>query len=161
VDVAVLQQDAERASESEFVKKYPGAYFVAAEEGQLGAGFTTAVMDTSPAERKKSEAEIVDVFAIAKAPGNPYSDRISVGRARNCDVVVRDSSVSKLHAHVRPTADGNFEVIDLGSQNGTAINGRIVAANQSERVFFGDSVPFGSIDLLLVDGQALYHLLRS
>jgi pSer/pThr/pTyr-binding forkhead associated (FHA) protein len=144
----------------QFTARYPGSYFVAAEEGHLESGFSTAVLDMTAAPKKDNQPEILEVFALQKAPGNPYSDRISVGRAKNCDVVVRDSSVSKLHAHLRPTSDGNFEVVDLGSQNGTSVNGRALPANKSERVFVGDTLRFGAIDLLLVDGPALYELLR-
>ena len=144
----------------QFAARYPGTYFVAAEEGHLESGFSTAVLDMTAPQRKTKEPEILEVFALQKAPGNPYSDRISVGRAKNCDVVVRDSSVSKLHAHLRPTADGNYEIVDLGSQNGTQVNGRVLPANKTERVFVGDTLRFGAIDLLLVDGPTLYHLLR-
>lgn len=160
MDVSSLRRDADRASETQFAERYPGCFFVAAEEGHLDSGFATAIVDTTAATPKTSEPEILDVYALQKAPGNPYSDRISVGRAKNCDVVVRDSSVSKLHAHMRPTSDGNFEVVDSGSQNGTLLNGRALTAHQSERVFCGDTLRFGAIDLLLVDAPALYHLLR-
>jgi len=40
------------------------------------------------------------IVAVKKREGNPYPDRFSIGRAPNCDVVVRLPSVSKVHAHV-------------------------------------------------------------
>ncbi len=39
------------------------------------------------------------VFSMVKAARNPWVERISVGRARNNDIVLPHKSVSKLHAH--------------------------------------------------------------
>src|SRR5262245_48740931 len=67
-------------------------------------GFATDVVDPDdvPRQTRTSGGQpLALVYVVAKAPGNPYLDRISVGRARNCDIVVRDGSVSKLHAHMR------------------------------------------------------------
>src|SRR6185295_19093754 len=37
---------------------------------------------------------------VKKNPENPFPDRISIGRATNCDVVIRLAFVSKVHAHL-------------------------------------------------------------
>lgn len=52
--------------------------------------------------------------------------RTRIGRAKDNDVVVDDLSVSRHHAELRDTGDG-FEIIDLGSQNGTYLNGSPVS----------------------------------
>ena len=92
--------------------------------------FATQVVD--PVSLKRSAARRapnVEVLAVVKAPGNPYPDRVSVGRARNCDVVMRDPSVSKLHAHFR-VGGPKLELVDIDSQNGTRVNGRALAPHQ-------------------------------
>ncbi|MCO6439735.1 MAG: FHA domain-containing protein, partial [Nitrococcus mobilis] len=45
-----------------------------------------------------------------------------VGRSDACGIVVKHNSVSRLHAALRLTSDG-LQVEDLGSRNGTAVNG--------------------------------------
>ncbi|MEU0335242.1 FHA domain-containing protein [Streptomyces sp. NPDC006193] len=49
-----------------------------------------------------------------------------IGRAPDNDVVLRDLVVSRRHAELRALADGSYEIADLGSHNGTYLNGRPV-----------------------------------
>lgn len=50
--------------------------------------------------------------------------RIRIGRAPDNDVVVPDLLVSRHHAEVRTSPDGRYQVADLGSHNGTYLNGK-------------------------------------
>ena len=61
------------------------------------------------------------------------------GRARECDVVLDTSAVSRLHA--RCTRSGpNVYLEDLGSRNGTFLNGQRLAAHTPQRLRAGDEV---------------------
>jgi RND superfamily putative drug exporter len=70
--------------------------------------------------------------------------RFVIGRDEDCDLVLTDEGVSRRHAELSVTADGAVVVTDLGSSNGTFVNGREIEApvelrsNQDLRV--GDSV---------------------
>ncbi len=50
------------------------------------------------------------------------SQRISIGRLEDCNLIFDDPNVSRHHAEIRP-ANGGFEIADLGSTNGTYVNG--------------------------------------
>jgi hypothetical protein len=50
-------------------------------------------------------------------------DRLVVGRSRDCDLVVDDANVSRRHMEVRRD-DSRWVAVDLGSTNGTKVNGR-------------------------------------
>jgi len=52
----------------------------------------------------------------------PLSHTIVLGRESTCDVVIADRQVSRFHARLTPAADGTM-VEDLGSKNGTHLNG--------------------------------------
>ena len=65
---------------------------------------------------------------------------IVIGRATDAGVQLTDTSVSRRHAEVRPSGDG-FVVVDLGSTNGTRVNG---AGLSSERKLAdGDTISVG------------------
>jgi hypothetical protein len=65
----------------------------------------------------------------------------TIGRSRECDVVVEDPNVSRRHAEVRPRG-GAWVLSDLGSTNGTRLNGRRV--DRPEVVRTGDQIEVGT-----------------
>ena len=69
------------------------------------------------------------------------ADEVTVGRGGGCAIVLADDSfVSTVHARVF-RRDGTVYVEDLGSRNGTLLNGEpVVHAAQLRR---GDQVQFG------------------
>jgi len=87
-----------------------------------------------PAPRGKTDPHTptVPVFAGGgSAPGlftGTYrtSSRVRIGRALDNDIVVDDLLASRHHAELRSAHDGSFELIDLGSHNGTYVDGRRV-----------------------------------
>lgn len=95
---------------------------------------------------------------IIKRRGNPYPDRMSVGRAFNCDVVLRFPVISKLHAHFSLTASGELRLTDLGSSNGTWYNGQRLEAGRPALVRPRDHVSFGGVHCQIIDAAALYDL---
>ncbi|MGX1267685.1 FHA domain-containing protein [Streptomyces phaeoluteigriseus] len=53
---------------------------------------------------------------------------VRIGRAPDNDLVVDDLVVSRRHAELRALPDGTYEIADLGSHNGTYLNGLPVTA---------------------------------
>ncbi|MGH9032485.1 MAG: FhaA domain-containing protein [Acidimicrobiia bacterium] len=66
-----------------------------------------------------------------------------IGRLPECAVTLNDPRTSRHHAEVRPYGDG-FVLVDLGSMNGTTLNG--VAVRQQE-LADGDVIGVGSTTL--------------
>ena len=54
--------------------------------------------------------------------------KLTMGRGKDCDVVIDDKSVSKHHLEISYQSDGLY-VRDLGSSNGTTLNGETVTDN--------------------------------
>ena len=57
----------------------------------------------------------------------PLSQTIVLGREASCDVVVADRQISRFHARITPTTEGAI-LEDLGSKNGTHLNGTPLTA---------------------------------
>lgn len=89
-----------------------------------------------------------------------YPERISVGRARNKDIVLRHASVSKFHAWFETSRDGTAYVADADSKNLTRLNGETLLPRERTAVAPGDFVRFGSIDCLLCEPSAFWAALR-
>ena len=69
-------------------------------------------------------------------------DKVTLGRLPECELAVADPNVSRRHAEVRRGADSTWLVADLGSTNGTKVNGvRISGTRQLED---GDEISVGS-----------------
>ena len=79
----------------------------------------------------------VPVLALPETDGP-----VTLGRSRNCDCVLADPSVSRRHAELRREG-GRWILRDLGSRNGTRVNGaRLLAEAEvgpGDRVSFGDA----------------------
>ncbi|GAA3679013.1 DUF1707 and FHA domain-containing protein [Nonomuraea antimicrobica] len=83
----------------------------------------------------------------------PDDDRLRyvVGRGSACDLVLSDLTVSRVHAELRREGDGGWMLVDLGSLNGTRLNGwRLVGP---ARVKSGDEISFGDCGFLVTSQQ--------
>lgn len=109
--------------------------------------------DSRPSERQRAsdllELTGLDRFSAyylkvdaAELAGMPHG--LSVGRDSDCAVfAVTDDTVSREHARLR-LRDGHFVLEDMGSTNGTRVNGRALRQSEPTRLHSGDRVTFGS-----------------
>ena len=75
---------------------------------------------------------------------------LCIGRAPDNDVVLPDLEVSRHHAELRKLPAGDYEIVDLGSHNGTYVNGiRVSSQTLTER----DIVSIGHSTFRLKDGE--------
>ncbi len=91
-------------------------------------------------------SEALSTAALVTADGCAFmlsAPVVVVGRVPGCDVVLPDDTVSSHHAEI--SADGvTYTVRDLGSRNGTWVNGRKIVApcplNSGDQIAFGQVV---------------------
>ena len=71
------------------------------------------------------------------------TDHVTIGRAPGSNVVIDDTYASQLHARVFQS-EGSFYIEDLGSTNGTYVNGRKISypieLRQGDRIKIGKMV---------------------
>jgi hypothetical protein len=73
----------------------------------------------------------------------------TIGRSRDCEIVLEDSGISRRHAEIRP-ADGGWTLQDLGSTNGVRLNGQALTGTQP--LSAGDHVELGSTEIVFEVG---------
>ncbi len=104
-----------------------------------------AVADAPPRREKAAKHELVIIGPPARAgEAFPVGEELTVGRGAGCAVVlVDDTFVSQVHARIF-TRGGDPYVEDLGSTNGTLLNGELlvepVRLRRGDRVQFGETV---------------------
>jgi hypothetical protein len=108
------------------------------------------VENTLKPGRFQVTSQLKEAPKVAK-PGHlvlPSGERIAlgnrpvlIGRTPECAVVVSDLNVSRHHAEIRPLGNG-FVIADLGSTNGTAVNGVRITGEQVLRD--GDVISLGT-----------------
>ena len=110
-------------------------------EESTGGGIAqgTSAISVDEARRHGLAREVVEVvLADEKHPLEGHGPW-SVGRSQENDIVVNDPNVSRKHARIS-RADNGFVVEDLGSTNGTLLDG---APIDRERIEGGDELTFG------------------
>lgn len=76
----------------------------------------------------------------------PVAGPVVIGRAAECDISVPADEISRRHALIKPTAEG-LSVEDLGSANGTYINGKRI---QQGFLNPGDELRLDAVRFILV-----------
>ncbi len=109
------------------------------EEVTGGVEQGTAAISAEEARRHGLAREIVEVVLEGRTFPLEGRGPWTVGRSQENDIVVNDPNVSRKHARIS-RADNGFVVEDLGSTNGTLLDG---APIDRERIDGGDELTFG------------------
>ena len=83
----------------------------------VGGASTTRVMP-SVVDRPTSMTQL----------GSLVTTTLKIGRSPDNDLVLADLEVSRHHAELRRRSDGIYEISDIGSNNGTYVNGRRITS---------------------------------
>ena len=89
-------------------------------------------------------ARFIRTDALGKGDLRLRSPLCRLGRVPDNDLCFNNNSVSGHHAEIYHLPDGTFQICDLGSTNGTRVNGRPI---QSHVLNPGDVVELGEVRL--------------
>lgn len=92
-----------------------------------------------------------DTFPLARL-------RTTIGRSARSDVCIPDAFASRLHAEIRQEGD-NYWLLDLGSANGTKLNGAIVTDTQP--LHPGGEIQIGETKLRFVEEIMTPHTISA
>jgi hypothetical protein len=158
---------ARSCSRDEFVKRFDHPFLVRPRLASTGAGAgpssEDAITEVRAMDRiteERQSAGGVRYVPLVRNLQSPYTDRITVGRTGNCDVVLSDRSVSKLHALFWPAPElADWAVSDARSANGTWLNDRKLPPLERALLKRGDTLRLGHVEVRFIDASLLYELL--
>jgi signal transduction histidine kinase/CheY-like chemotaxis protein len=99
--------------------------------------------------RSGSAAQITVLEGCAKGARFKVTGSATIGRSPDATIMLDDAEISRLHARLSRTDPGAFLLEDLGSRNGTFINGKRV---NRRLLAYGDKVRVGPHTVLEFNG---------
>ncbi|OWY68236.1 hypothetical protein B7486_27535 [cyanobacterium TDX16] len=94
--------------------------------------------------RKLNETQEVNLFLTT----NNFQKECSIGRSPSASLVLDSADVSRLHGKFLQQG-GNYYFIDIGSRNGSIVNGKLADVNQKYLLKPGDILRIGEFVLIL------------
>jgi len=115
----------------------------------VSAAHPLADLDSEPNPTPPERQEPIAATLELLCAGQRYAigDALVIGRSSSCDIHVPDSEMSRRHAEVS-SHDGGVVVRDLGSTNGTRVNGSMISAPTT--LAAGDVIAAGTTEIRVV-----------
>ncbi|HVE84282.1 MAG TPA: FHA domain-containing protein [Myxococcales bacterium] len=84
---------------------------------------------------------------VKKRAGDAFPNFIWVGRETKCDIALPFEGVSKLHGQFIRRSDGQMDLLDTSSANGTFVDGQRLQDNAPVRVRDGTRIRMGALEM--------------
>ena len=89
---------------------------------EMGSNAKTLVLSGSAIQESSGGWRLIADSGPEKGQHIPVNELIEIGRALECDISILEPALSRKHAELEPL-DGGLVIRDLGSANGTFVNG--------------------------------------
>jgi hypothetical protein len=143
VSVDGMADELQALGEAAFRAKHANGFLILshappAENDWLDLDTSESSIPRYPASAKRRTG--LWAMELAKSRRNAYASKITLGRARNNDIIIRSSKISKLHCTFHPDDRGGFDIADVGSLNGTIVNGVALEVKKRRPLQAGDYI---------------------
>lgn len=169
--MAELLRETEGLDQAAFVARHPHPFLL--REAMRPSGEWSALPRSSGAEQPTAKIRTASVptgeasrdslvYDVRPADASRGPGPVLLGRGSGCDVVIDDASISSRHAELAPEVDEDGEttwtVADLGSSNGTFLDGKQLEPGQRRPIEDSMSLRLGPAVKLQFFGPAGFHL---
>ena len=160
VPIEVLGEEAQKLDLEAFEAKY-GRGFLMATTARFQSDGVVSGTELKLDDDSDPYAHTVNVSVVVfplRPQGESPGHLVTMGRESSRDVVVPDPSVSRCHAFAKIGPNGGFVIHDMGSTNGTTVNGKNVATRDGgppTPLKPGDTVRLGQVEFTFTDASAL------
>ena len=153
---------------AEFEKRFPYPLLVVplvrseagtskAGEGIVGGYYTQSVVTKGTTQFEFGKNLFVPVRKKIDASG----PTIWVGRDPTCDVVVPLATVSKVHFRILREPDGKYLIAEMGSKNGTQLNGALLVKDKPVPLNSGSRITISDANLRFLSAKQFYDEMKS
>jgi hypothetical protein len=114
---------------------------------QVGSCVVTVTKPVAAERPAQQSVPSIGKCSVLMADGSRHSldgDLVTVGRQASCTIVIADSNISRVHARFR-AADNGWTIEDLGSTNGTKVNGVLIT--EPTLLSHGQLIALGTLQL--------------
>jgi hypothetical protein len=128
-----------------FARLYPCAFLVLQHGPPRGDDWIDLNTSEASMPRPKDlDRRLTDIRTIPliKSDRNAFGSKVTVGRARNNDVIIRAPKISKLHSTFLLEGKSGYRLQDMGSLNGTVVNGNRLKKKERADLRSGDLISF-------------------
>ncbi len=128
--------------------------------GRSGGSATMSYVPPVLLDEPSEEPVVTPVGRMAevrKRDGRLPGSSIVVGRTRPCDVVVPDYTISARHCALEPRGPGRWTLRDLGSTNGSSLDGSVVPVGRSVQLLDGQLLRLGRIACVFLTPAGLWR----
>jgi pSer/pThr/pTyr-binding forkhead associated (FHA) protein len=112
----------------------------------------------------RSHARSVEPVVYELRPRLPVGDgrAVTVGRGPECDIVLSEPTVSRMHARFRQEPHtGVWSVTDLESHNGTYVEGVLIVPGRPAPLFRNATLRLGSVEVRFLQAEAFTQYVRA
>jgi hypothetical protein len=161
IKLKALAQELSDRGEPAFRKKYPGPFLLVLYVPSTNPGLSEHTVWTRHAKRTGAAMNLpAPDKAIPLLEDDKPKKKVVVGRAEQSDIIIYGSGISKTHAAFLPAPDGSFRLMDMGSANGTAVNGVELEESRPVKLNTGDRVSFWWFQFQFVELDAFLKSLK-
>ncbi|MBE2253992.1 MAG: FHA domain-containing protein [Myxococcus sp.] len=143
------------AGREAFNKQHPGDWLVWEPGTWKAPRASTMVLDTLEDPRLVAPPKGAEGLAIAL----PTQPRVTVGRSHEVDVSLNDGTLSAQHLSLLRTSEGRWSIEDLGSTNGTTVEGLKLKAGDRMTLRNGSAIKAGQVTLTFQTSEGMWQRL--
>ncbi|HMK74043.1 MAG TPA: FHA domain-containing protein [Myxococcaceae bacterium] len=155
--LSTLLPELDLRDETAFARAYPHPWLIREATGRNPAqsSAATMLMPVPVAAPRETVA-----LAIALEPARAGSAQVTLGRGHACDVEVEEGTLSQLHCVFLHDASG-WRIEDVGSTNGTWLEGVRLPPRQPQRLADGMRIQAAQLVLTFHDSNGLWRRLEA
>jgi pSer/pThr/pTyr-binding forkhead associated (FHA) protein len=109
----------------------------------------------------RHNASLYRIYPVISRDPTDEQVTVTLGRLVSNDIVIAEASISKVHASFNLEPGVDATITDLGSRNGTTVNGRRVQPHTPLAISFGDPIVVGGVAVTLIGAGALWEIIHA